>query len=515
MLRFEKVTAFFVIMTLIFSLIGCGEGSGKNNGKVDGENYVFAEMKYENDRQVFYNNGKPYLFNPVHFRYDHLLRATTNPDKALEDGMRLIKENGWNAVMLYVYWEEVFDGKNHDFSYLKKQFDLAVKYDLNVHIVWFGSNICGYGGYQSWQTDYKKYPSLKDEYGNYVLGTGYADGERIPDFSADIYGQEEAASITALCDWLYENDKDRRTVAIQLQDEPDNSEGGNGQWMSQFKSYADHLEKLGKAVKESRYSMITYVNIMSDGYNDTLDGMNFKQRAAYVFEKPNIDFIGYSLYNNDTSPRMKDIEQDGNHPVFVGLGVSSYAVPAQHLFALSNGYGVCAYQLINLIGSDHGFYKQNGTMEEGTIYGIRDGKENLNSELFEQALEVNKTDVVNMNSSLKKLGELIAVTNPEFMKVYNNQLKNDATSTKSVDKEKIKYVVKTADQYGGVGLVLKANDGNFYLITTKEAKMIFESNITVTEGSYKDGRWISDGEVSVKDNCFTVSAAKAYQIVVK
>lgn len=72
----------------------------------------------------------------MHFRYDYLLKnlSPEAADKAFEDGMRLIKEACFNAVMIYVPWEKIYDGKNYDLTYFTKQFKLAEKYDLKIHV---------------------------------------------------------------------------------------------------------------------------------------------------------------------------------------------------------------------------------------------------------------------------------------------------------------------------------------------------------------------------------------------
>ena len=185
MKKITKIIAVMLILAMLGSFVGCN----KANGSGDKAKYkVISYITEENGRQVVYHNDKPFFFNAVHFRYDHLVsNLDSAADKALADGMRLIKQNGYETVIIYVNWGKIYDGKNYDLTWFTKQFKEAEKNDLKVLINWFGSNVCGWGGYMSWQKeDYNKYPSLMGEDGRPVVGTGHGEGERIPDFSEDI-----------------------------------------------------------------------------------------------------------------------------------------------------------------------------------------------------------------------------------------------------------------------------------------------------------------------------------------
>ncbi len=516
MKKFTKVLAIFLIVAMLLTTVGCG--NGKKTAQKVTEKIIASVMKEVNGRQVLYHNGEPYLFNAAHLRYDYLETYLGSvADKALADGMRLIKENGYNTVIIYVFWDKIYNGKTkeYDLTWFTKQFEEAKKNDLKVLINWFGSNVCGFGGFRSWQTDREKYPALKDAAGRPVLNE--KNGNEIPDFSADIYAKEEGEAIQTICDWLAENDKDRRTVAFQICDEPNNTEGGNGHWMSQFTNYANYMDKLGAIVKNSNYSMVTYTVLMSSGYTHTLDGYTFDQRIKYLVDLPNLDFVGYSIYAPIASPKFESIEQKGNMPVFIGLNPSSYCTAAQALYTLANGYGgYCHYQFICHNGYDGGYYSATGEFEPGTIFGIRDGTEILSGSEFDGCLEVDQKEIVAMNSSIAKIDKLIAVNKEKDMAVFNNKSKNDFDGKKTIDNEKIYMIYKNLDKpYGPAGFMLKADDGNFYGFATLDATFKFTSDITVTEGYYDGGKWVSEGEVTVTNNTFTAEGGKAYQIKIK
>ena len=516
MSKLIKILAIVLAFSTLLSLTACGGKKEAAKAPVDNGRVIASEMRTVNGRQVVYHNGKPFLYSAVHFRWDQISNAVFDADKALKDGMRLIKESGMKAVIIYVPWGKIYDGEKYDLTWFTKQFKEAEKNDLKVIINWFGSNVCGYGGYRSWQTDYNKYPSLMGADGRPVVGTGYAEGKRIPDFSADIYAQEEGEALTKICDWLYENDKDRRTVAMQICDEPNNSEGGYGQWMSQFVNYANYMDKLAGYVKNSKYSMVTNTVLMGEGYNDEIEGYNFKQRIKYLIDLPNLDFVGYSIYEPLTTPKFKEIEQEGNFPVLIGLGSAAWCTPGQSLYCLTNSYGYCYYQFINFNEGDWGYYSVKGDMAGDTIYGVRDGTFVMDTGNFSGELEVDHKEMLNMNTSIYKIDELLAINQEKLMAVYNNKAKNEFDGKKTIDGEKVYFKYKdTSKQYGGCGLMMKADDGNFYGFATLNATYTFTSDITVTEGYYDGDKWVSEGEVKVSNKSFTAEGGKAYQVVIK
>lgn len=503
---FVKLLAVLLIATMVLGCVGCG---GKKLTPV-----TAAEMKEENGRMVPYHLGNPYLFYPVHMRYDHIVDYIEPEltDSILEQAIKKVKESGFEAVMLYVKWEKIYDGKKYDLTWFTKQFELAEKYDLKVHIVWTGSNNCGFGGYMPWQTDYEKYPSLMEN-GKPKLST--VDESRTPDFSAPIFLEEESEGIRKICDWLCENDTDRRTVAIQLQDEPDGWGGGYGFWMSQFKNYVAYLNELAKTVKQGNYSMIAYVNIASSTRETLVEGYNYAETVRYIMDQEYIDFVGVSLYGESTSPGVVEFEKDGNFPVFVGFGSAPWCLTGQTVYALANGYGTCYYQLINLVtGQDSGLFRcqENG----GDFFVERDGTKTFTGDGYTNADEVNYTEFKNMLNSAFKIDELLAATELKNIKAFNNRLKNETSASQRIDGEKIKFIYSAPDnKYGGCGLMLKADDGNFYGFATQAATYLFPFDIIVTEGEYKNGKWVSESAVTVTDNSFTAQAGKAYQIVAK
>ena len=122
-----------------------------------------------------------------------------------------------------------------------------------------------------------------------------------------------------------------------------------------------------------------------------------------------IDFVGVSYYGNDTSPGVTEFEKDGNFPVFVGFSAATASLPGQTVYALSNGYGACYYQLINLVtGHDSGLFRCQEN--RGSFFVERDGTKVFNGDGFVAADELTYTEFVAMMKSMFKMDELIAIT---------------------------------------------------------------------------------------------------------
>ncbi|MBO5089285.1 MAG: DUF4978 domain-containing protein [Clostridia bacterium] len=522
--RLIQLLSLALILIISLSVFaGCKGGKSKPNsdGSYDIESLTpvkVSQMKKQNDRSVIYYNGAPYLYYAMHLRIDHL-RKTSDEELArlnYDTYAKQVKADGWDTVIVYISWSRIYDGEKYDFSDLEYQYSVAKKYDLKVHINWFGYDVCGFGGYMPWQEgDLEKYPCLSGMDGSPLLS---ANNEYIPDFSQQIFLDESYDAIQQVCAWLNVNDTDRRTVAIQLENEPGNTEGGNGLWMSQFTNMANHLNNLGKAVKESPYSMVTYLNLMSAGFSEETEGYDIKGRIHHLIDKEYIDIVGWDLYTNDTAPRYKNIEYGNNLPLFAEMGICAYSVPGQINYSFSNGYGLGFYMFVNVPDTTHnnGFYRYNNVI---TGLEKRDGTQIIPENPIDTMggkEELKTEEVLNINKSVKAIRELIATQKINNIAAFNNSMKNVAKTLKLCNKEKITYICNYPNEkYGSSGLCVGAEDGNFYLYSSQDAQYQFESTIKeVTAGSYADGEWTSNGKIEVKDNTFDVKAGLAYRVVI-
>ncbi|MBQ3058002.1 MAG: hypothetical protein IJD00_03540 [Clostridia bacterium] len=479
-----------------------------------------SELVKVGDKQVIYHKGQPYLFRAIHFRYDHLLSAKLDKktrEKTFDDGMRLAKEAGFNTVILYLNWGRFYDGKKYDFSEIEYQYSVAKKYDLKILWNWFGYDVCGFGGYRDWQLkDLKKYPPLKDENGKIIYGTGYAEGKPIPDLSAQSFIDIEVEALNQLCAWLNVNDTDRRTVGIQIENEPNNTEGGHGLWFSQYSNLANLINQLAKAIKDGPYSMITYVNLMSSGQQELVEGRDWTGQIKGYIDLEYLDIVGYDFYGSTVTPDHSYIKQGDNPLVMVEFGTCVWSVPGQTNYLLSNGYGMGYYHLVyyNEVGkSTSGLYRF-GSKENPFI--LREGVANLKG-AYEDQPELLAVEYFEMNKSINALDEIIAVTDESNMVFFNNTMKVKKVENKGFKGKFFTFKVDNGkDLYGSTGLLVKADNNTYYSYASKTATISYKSGEikSASEGVYENGKWVKTKDVEIVDGVLTYEAGKAYQIIV-
>ncbi len=487
-----------------------------------------SELKTVGEKQVIYHLGKPFLMRGMHFRYDHLETARDyeySPNKINDDelkqifdeGMRHIKESGFNTVSIYLSLGGMYDGENVDFSLLEYQYSVAKKYDLNIVITWFGHMVCGFGGYQSWQTqNSERYPALKDENGNILYVDNDPKQKMIPDFSGVGFIEDEAYVLQQICAWLNVNDTERRTVGIQIEDEPNNEEGGHGLWYSQYENVRDFIGEMAKAVKQSSYSMLTYTTLMSSGWDQPDD--TFKNQILGFINLPYLDSTGYGSYTTSSTPHISNIEQSDNPRFMVGFGCCQWNVPAQTNYLLSRGYGMC-YYMLHLYKFDSN-QNPNTTglfyfKDKNNAFVYRDGSQILAGE-YKGELEVVASEFIMMNHSILDLAELIAVSPNANMTYFNNYMETDFSESKSLDGKTFTFETFCSnDRYGATALLIKADDSTYYTYASKTATITVSGGIkSASEGVYKDGKWVKTKDVDIIDGKFTFEAGKAYQFII-
>lgn len=531
---FKRILSFGMAAIMFLAVTACGKNSGSSdlessnsnssslekqngadalsqyigeNGKIDTSKltpYKASEIATVNGRKIFKHNGEPYLYNALHLRYRAFTTTMANSiaEKKFEEGMQKIKESGIDTVILYIYWEDMYDGKNYNFDDLKFQYDMAIKYDLKIQVNWFGYNNCGYGGFRKWQKLRSKYPALEIDDPNIT--------SEIPDLSQQIFIDEEIEAIQQLCAFINIYDTDRRTIAIQLENEPDNDEGGMGYWLSQYSAMVNLLNKLGEAVHNSTYDMITKINITVRGIDETIDGLDYFARANNLIEQPYLDLVGPDAYNTNTMQDMSFYDKGNNIPVHLEIGPSVWSVIGQSVYHLINGYGMGYYDLIDIgYTGNGGLYHLNSE-----IWEERDGTQILGKP-YNGEIECNTQEFIAMSKSVSALNELLAYIPTSDMAGFNIKMKNVASDIQKLGDKKITYDYNNPSaKYGASGLVLKGPDGAYYCFSSQAADFTFPSApSSVTYGSYSEGTWNEEGKITANGAKVTLEAGKAYRVV--
>ncbi|MBQ3547160.1 MAG: hypothetical protein IJA44_01630 [Clostridia bacterium] len=543
----SKRLRFLALVLIVVFLSGCSHNNSTNNTIVGSEsnpniskynleeiiddsgkfvieklnNVTVSQLKTVGNKQVIFHLGKPYFFHAVHFRYDHLLSANLDKktcEATFDEGMRLAKSSGFDTVILYLRWNNFFDGQKYDFSEIEYQYSIAKKYDLKIMWNWFGYDVCGFGGYRSWQLkDLEKYPPLRDKNGEIIYGTGYAEGKPIPDLSAQTFIDDEIEALNQFCAWLNVYDTDRRTIGIQLENEPNHTEGGHGLWFSQYSNILNLIEQLGKAIKNGPYSMITYTNLMAAGYTEIVEGRDFKNQVKGLIDLEYLDIVGYDEYTTSISPDCDVVKQGKNPHLMVEFGGCAWSVPAQTNYLISKGFGIGYYHLLEYNESastiTSGIYRFDS---KNNPFVLRDGSGKVGG-YYNDAPEIVATDFFKMNESIKSISELIAVTDEMNIAYFNNAMKTQKKENKGIRGAFFSFSTDcVTDLYGATGLLIRADNNTYYTYASKSATILAVNKqiISASEGIYKDGKWIKNADVEVIDGKITYTPGKAYQLII-
>ena len=459
------------------------------------------------------------MMNGIQIRPDKMMEQVSISSE--EDYTRYIEplfqksaELGYKTVIFPIGWTQIESVKDeYRFALLQRYYDYANKYDLDIQLLWFGSDVCGYN------TNVPKY--ILDDTATYSRLASDAD---ILDYSDADLVERECHAFGKLLDWLYKNDLKHRTIAIQLENEP-NAKAYNGPaldetshesfnattWCAGQKAAILHIiNELGKLVKTGPYRCVTRVNLVTYTYlwNDT-DKINALAQDVLALE--GVDIVGYDTYQEDTNMRLltntQSIETNIAHWPEFGANGTNY-VPAM-LLALSNRAGILGYQL-----------KATEKDTAGAIINTTDDTWTLpTGELVsDDKYRIDATELKAVNLVLNKAGSFITLNDVASTAVFNTERATgslnilDYSESKEIDGITITFKNSGVTGFGGCGYATKLSDNEMLVFATRgESSFSFVGRTvgTAESGSFKNGVWTKDSNVAVSNGKITVSSAMA------
>ncbi len=287
---------------------------------MDGGRRVVSYIAYHDKKPYVRYREEAYLMYGVQMRVDWIYIDTKGNLPFLEENFRRVRELGFDSVMIPIYWKTIEPEKDrYDFSRLALYYSFLHKYDLTVQWLWFGTDVCGMG-YNIpdylWKTpdEYRRI-ELKDDPTYYF------------DFSCTASMEREQKALTAMMQWIAENDAEERCVMIQLNNEVDQGAGSFQENAAEGVVYDDwwkteeshdrfcwvggqreavfrQLSALGDIVHNSAYSVVTRVNV-SGAARDIVPELvkDYRDMLAYS----GIDIIGVDSYFKTWEPLLADI----------------------------------------------------------------------------------------------------------------------------------------------------------------------------------------------------------------
>ena len=455
--------------------------------------------------------GAPYLLNGMQIRPDRVMEqfiVGTDEQYAeyIEPLFQNCAEMGYETVIFPIEWRQIELVKDkYSSGILQRYYDYAEKYDLKVQLLWFGSDVCGYS------TRAPKY-ILEDT-------ETYSRLEKLPDVIN--YGdmdlvEREIAAFKFVLEWLYENDKDCRTVAIQIENEP-NNEAFKGPvrtsdtdeesidettWCAgQREDIYNILNALGMMVKTGPYRCVTRVNFITHQcwYNGVKN-----HELTEVVELDGIDIVGCDSYQENTDPfLLTTLDIAGNIPHWPEFGANhSNYLPAT-LIAMSKRAGSLGYHL-----------KANQVDKFGVITAIDNTWTWPTGEKYETSSQyhVDAYELKAMNTVLNKASEQIAVNDVSKTQVFNIARATSCSETAEIDGIKITFANNGASNFGGCGYATAISDNEMLIFATRgnSSFQFAGKNIVSAEaGAYVDGTWKTDKQITASGNSVSISSEMA------
>ena len=421
---------------------------------------------------------EPYLQYGVQIKPDSIGRTSAEKLEYFKKAYEL----GFKMVAVPVYWNSVEVAEDQYNLYQVKQIiDFANKYSLDVELLWYGSNVLGHSGYVPSYIikDTATYPTKE--------GTGVFDYSH-----TDIFTRESAA-LSKVMDYIYCYDTKNAVCAVQVENEPN----WNRLLDNQKDAAVSYLDRLGQVVKNSKYSVVTRVNLCNyDDSNRTFDS----ELAAELVATAGIDCVGGDVYTNSASTSNTfigkfDFKGNINLTAESGGAYSRYAQMVMNSFA--NGRGYIAYELRTSSNSeyDFGIYRQSDTE-----WIERDGSKSVlkAGDPVNTYPEVKTSDILTFNHMVNKVRTQLAAAiysgSSNFAMLSDEGADNLLSAAGSVNGFAVTYESSTDTQKyptradNKAGLVFQY-DGYWYFFTTASRAVFTLEIYSGTMQTYNNGAW--------------------------
>lgn len=455
-----------------------------------------------NNGEKYYiiHNGQPYLTSGVQAQLNRYILSVqpdtqTEFDTYLRPMFAAAAELEYDTLVYMMPWRGFELKKDqYNFELIRMLYACADEYDLNIQLVWGGSDVCG--GYWTWVPDY-----IRSDTSTYSL---YGDTEAINYADPDLIWREKKA-FSALLEALYRYDTACRTVCIQLENEPNAGIDGvpdstsaaeveEKTWVGQAEAVKSLINELAILAHTGAYHCVTRVNYVA--YNCYFNGIHNSDPIDLLYSTA-VDMVGFSNYGNLNYDirALQNLRVSGNVPHVAESSGSSPQAAAKMIYAATNGGGLLQYELFYITGysGNSCVLKPDGSYRDGS-----DG-DNITTEL------------ISINKMLASLGSCMATLPYENMTAFNLAQSPECNEQAVIVGAEINYTCVSSESLGGVGMAICADDGVYYLYHSRGEAVYRISGKTVLSasiGCYENGIWVEKRAVDAADTIvFTASDA--------
>lgn len=473
-----------------------------------------SKLETANGSSYITVGGKPYLMYGIQTRLDraqNTFNVTTDIqfDTYIKPYFEKTKELGFNTIIIPVKWRFVEPVKDEYSSMIiDKYYQYAEEFDLNVQLLWFGSDVCGFSTFA---------PSyILNDQETYSRHEKYKD---VLDLSDMDTVEREIKAFSYLMDYLYKNDTKGRTVAIQIFNEANaTASGGPGldsntdtesiddrTWMGgQKKAVLNLMNALGMIVKTGPYRCVTRYNFIT--YQCYYNGVRDNE-VQEVLELSGIDIVGFDSYESFASDKfINKLKLQGNLAHFPEFGAGhQYAVP-QVLVSIASGGATLLYQL-KACDSDSGY---DIFPDKDNKWNYRTGNEYKTKDSAGNPLyEAETAEYKAFNNMLYKIDEKLALCDTDATAVFNQKRQTNVNETAKLGDLTVGFKNSGETNYGGCGFITKVSDNQYLIFATKGNSVFSFSGAGISEASSgyynAEGKWCKEKSVSISGNTISIT----------
>ncbi len=503
----KRILSLLLCLSLVLTLAACGKDKDDSDGNGLPANVV-SRIVYDAEHPYVEHNGAPYLFYGIQVRLDWIMDDTRADLNHINDVFAHVKDMGFNTVVVPIWWHtiEPEDGK-YNFERLELYYTYLNKYDLKVQWLWFGTNSCGAGTpAPTWvKADEETYWQVDEE------GTWF-------NFSCEALLERESKALGKMMDWLAENDKDRRCVMIQVNNEVDQganmfqpdqtdeviAEENYGQWWQteeghdnycwvggQREEFFHYLDVLGQTIHNSKYNCVTRVNVSGAGRN-LIEGIadDFDDLIA----TDGIDIVGVDAYSTNWDNLEGYITWADDNVTHLAESAATYQLGYSAAKMFSLGAGILPY-CFKGDRNGGGMYEQTGNyndwIELESTPWMRSYNQMINKVLPQLAAAVPSGRVLEFNGE-HQVGQIKA--------------------TRTLNGTKIIFTHET----DALGMAFPVSDTEWILMATDDnAVFTFGNMVEVKEatfGKYEGTEWKAQNVAKVDGNVVTLGAWQVVKV---
>jgi len=492
--------------------------SNSSTTKIVSNDYV-SKVNYEAEHPYVEYKGKPYLMLAVQMRLDWIYEDQSRDIAFIQENFAKAKEDGFDSVIIPISWNQIEPEKGvFNFDRLELYYKYLDEYDLSVQWIWGGTNSCGSGAAvpEDIRKDPETYkrmltgkPEIDDMIGKDGAGVVWID------FSCKATMEREQTALAAMMEWIAENDKNKRCVMIQVDNEVDQGAGNFqpdqtdatqnlvGQWWQTKEGHDKYcwvggqrdavfaqLSALGDVIHKSSYNCVTRVNLSGAG-RDTIPDL--KLDYMDLLDTTGIDIVGVDCYATTWDALANYITESGDNVTHIAEASCTYEFGYSVAKMFERGEGILLYC----------------HRDDRADFGMYERTTRQNQQWVEKPTTAESRQFLQM---LRKVGDKLAfaVPNGEVLEFNGEHTKGGVDVTSTLNKLSIRFT----NNNDALGMAFPVSDKEWILMANRDnCQFEFDDSVTVsaaTFGKYDGDNWKVQNTSAVQGNKVTVNA---YQVV--